>query len=95
VDEVPGVYEMYAVERPRVADSGRRLFTRAAFDALRRETDVLTDRDRRRDARGLRGLAVGPPDYLATPAAETIGQIVLVLDPVAYGVSLLLIVAAC
>ena len=32
---------------------------------------------------------------LATPAAATIGEIVHVLDPVAYAVSLLIIVAAC
>ena len=32
---------------------------------------------------------------LATPAAATIGEIVHVLDPVAYAVSLLVIVAAC
>ena len=43
VDEVPGVHEMYAVERPRSPDGERQLFTRAQFDALRRETDVFTD----------------------------------------------------
>ena len=32
---------------------------------------------------------------LATPAAAIIGEIVHVLDPVAYGVSLLVIIAAC
>jgi ABC-type antimicrobial peptide transport system permease subunit len=32
---------------------------------------------------------------LATPAAATIGAIVHVLDPVAYAVSLLIIIAAC
>jgi ABC-type antimicrobial peptide transport system permease subunit len=32
---------------------------------------------------------------LATPAAATIGQIVHVLDPVAYAVSLFIIIAAC
>jgi ABC-type antimicrobial peptide transport system permease subunit len=32
---------------------------------------------------------------LATPAAATIGKIVQVLDPVAYAVSLLIIIAAC
>ena len=32
---------------------------------------------------------------LATPAAATIGEIVHVLDPVAYAVSLLIIIAAC
>src|SRR6185436_8388339 len=43
VDEVPGVHEMYAVERPRSPDGERQLFTRAQFDVLRRETDVFTD----------------------------------------------------
>jgi len=32
---------------------------------------------------------------LATPAAATIGEIVHVLDPVAYAVSLLIVIAAC
>ena len=32
---------------------------------------------------------------LATPAAATIGEIVHVLDPVAYAVSLVIIIAAC
>jgi hypothetical protein len=48
------------------------------------------------------GLAIGAGStaalarlLLATPAADTIGQIVLVLDPVAYAVSLLAIVMAC
>jgi ABC-type lipoprotein release transport system permease subunit len=42
--------------------------------------------------------AVQPPDgplLLATPAAAPIGQIVHVLDPVAYAVRLLTISAAC
>jgi ABC-type antimicrobial peptide transport system permease subunit len=32
---------------------------------------------------------------LATPAAATVGEIVHVLDPVAYAMSLLIIIAAC
>jgi putative ABC transport system permease protein len=32
---------------------------------------------------------------LATPAAATIGEIVHVFDPIAYAVSLLIIIAAC
>ena len=43
VDRVPDVHEMVAVERPRTSDGERRRFTRAQFDALRRETDVFTD----------------------------------------------------
>ena len=43
VDQVPDVHEMYAVERPRTSDDQRKRFTRAQFDALRRETDVFTD----------------------------------------------------
>ena len=38
VDAVPDVHEMFAVERPRTADGERQRFTRAQFDALRRET---------------------------------------------------------
>ena len=43
VDAVPDVHEMFAVERPRTADGERERFTRAQFDALRRETSVFTD----------------------------------------------------
>ena len=43
VDAVPDVHEMFAVERPRTADGESQGFTRAQFDALRRETTVFTD----------------------------------------------------
>ena len=43
VDRVPRVHEMFAVERPRTADDEPQRFTRAEFDALRRETSVFTD----------------------------------------------------
>ena len=43
VDAVPDVHEMFAVERPPTADGERQRFTRAQFDALRRETNVFTD----------------------------------------------------
>src|SRR6266850_1966233 len=43
VDAVPDVHEMFAVERPPTANGERMRFTRAQFDALRRETDVFTD----------------------------------------------------
>ena len=42
VDAVPNVHEMFAVGRP-VTSGGERGFTRAQFDALRRETSVFTD----------------------------------------------------
>ncbi|MGH9387433.1 MAG: ABC transporter permease [Vicinamibacterales bacterium] len=42
VDQVPDVHEMFAVERPRTSDDEPEPFTRAQFDALRRETDVFT-----------------------------------------------------
>ena len=41
--QVPDVHEMFAVERPRTSDGERQRFTRAQFDALRRETNVFTD----------------------------------------------------
>jgi hypothetical protein len=41
VDAVPGVQEMFAVERTRASDGADRPFTRAEFDALRRETDIF------------------------------------------------------
>ena len=43
VDTVPNVSEMYAVERTRLANDDRSLFTRPQFEALRRETSVFTD----------------------------------------------------
>ena len=43
VDAVPDVHEMFAVERPRTSDAEHQRFTRAQFDALRRETSVFTD----------------------------------------------------
>jgi putative ABC transport system permease protein len=42
-DTVPGITEMYAVERPRLANGDRSLLTRPQFEALRRETCVFTD----------------------------------------------------
>ena len=43
VDQVPDVHEMFAVERPRTSDGERPRFTRAQFEALRRETSVFAD----------------------------------------------------
>ena len=43
VDQVPNVHEMFAVERTRTSDGEGQDFTRAQFDALRRETNVFTD----------------------------------------------------
>ena len=43
VDAVPTVHEMVAVERPPTANGERTPFTRAQFDALRRETNIFTD----------------------------------------------------
>ena len=43
VDAVPNVHEMFAVGRPETASGERARFTRAQFDALRRETSVFTD----------------------------------------------------
>ena len=42
VDAVPDVHEMFAVQRPSTADE-RAPFTRAQYDALRRETNIFTD----------------------------------------------------
>ena len=43
VDAVPNVHEMFAVGRPPTASGDLPGFTRAQFDALRRETSVFTD----------------------------------------------------
>ena len=43
VDAVPDIGQMYGVERARPADGDPSIFTRPAFEALRRETSVFTD----------------------------------------------------
>jgi predicted permease len=43
VDAVPDVQEMVALQRPVTSGGVRQPFTRAEFDALRRETNVFTD----------------------------------------------------
>jgi predicted permease len=43
VDAVPNVSEMYAVERSPLANGETAPFTRSAFEALRRETNVFAD----------------------------------------------------
>src|SRR5918999_6079832 len=43
VDQVPDVHEMFALERPQTSTGEPEPFTRAYFDALRRETNVFTD----------------------------------------------------
>ena len=43
VDAVPNVHEMFALERPPTSGGERQGFTRAQFDALRRETAIFTD----------------------------------------------------
>ena len=43
VDRVPGVQQMFRVERPQTADGEPTRFTRAQLEALRRETAVFTD----------------------------------------------------
>ena len=42
-DAVPDVHEMFAVERTPTLEGDHQGFTRAQFDALRRETNVFTD----------------------------------------------------
>ena len=43
VDAVPDIGQMYGVERAGPADGDPSIFTRPAFEALRRETSVFTD----------------------------------------------------
>jgi len=43
VDRVPNVHEMFAVRRPQASEGEPKPFTRAEFDALRRETTVFSD----------------------------------------------------
>ncbi|HEY2433504.1 MAG TPA: ABC transporter permease [Vicinamibacterales bacterium] len=42
-DAVPGISEMYGIERVRQTDGNRPLLTRPRFDALRRDTRIFTD----------------------------------------------------
>jgi predicted permease len=65
VDGVPDVHEMFAVERPRRAGAEPQRFTRAQFDALRRETTIfagvfarVSDVDGRVDGRPIFGTFV-------------------------------------
>ncbi len=43
VDAVPDIHELFAVERPPLANHERPRFTRPQYDALRRETGVFSD----------------------------------------------------
>src|SRR6187402_670594 len=43
VDQIPGISEMYAVERPRLANGDGSPLARSRFDVLRAETNVFTD----------------------------------------------------
>jgi predicted permease len=43
VDTAPDIHQIYAVERPRLADGERSPLTRPWFDALRRETNVFSN----------------------------------------------------
>jgi uncharacterized membrane protein YqaE (UPF0057 family) len=83
-----------------IAQRTREIGVRMAIGATRRDITRLVLSQALRPV-GL-GLAVGAGStaalarlLLAAPAADTIGQIVLVLDPPAYAASLALIVAAC
>jgi len=65
VDQVPDVHEMFAVERAQTSGDERGGFTRAQFDALRRETNifvdayaVVSDVDSRPDGRRMSGTFV-------------------------------------
>ena len=81
VDEVPDVHEMFAVERPRNSDGERPRFTRAQFDALRRETHVFTDAyaeipdiDSRIDGRMMSGTLVTGNFFQVVGVNATMGR---------------------
>jgi predicted permease len=81
VDGVPDVHEMFAVERPRISDGERQHFTRAEFDALRRETNVFTDAyaavsdvDSRLDGRRMSGTFVTGNFFQVLRVNATIGR---------------------
>jgi predicted permease len=80
-DAVPAVHEMFAVERPPVSGSERRPFTRAQFDALRRETGVfagayaqLSDVESRVDGRLMFGTFVTGNFFQVLGASAAMGR---------------------
>ena len=87
VDAVPDVHEMFAVEPPRAPDGERSRFTRAQFDALRRETDVFTDVyaqlpdvSSRVDGRVLFGTLVTGNFFQVVDVAAAIGRVLTPAD---------------
>ena len=87
VDQVPDVHEMFAVERPRTAEGDRRHFTRAEFDALRRETQVFTDAyaensdiDGRIDGRMMTGTLVTGNFFQVVGVSAVLGRALMPAD---------------
>jgi len=87
VDQVPDVHEMFAVERPRTGDGERQPFTRAQFDALRRETTVFTDAfaqisdvDSRLDGRNMFGTFVSGNVFQVLRVSAARGRVLTPAD---------------
>ena len=87
VDAVPDVHEMFAVERPRTSDAEDKRFTRAQFDALRRETSVFTgayaqvpDVDTRVDGRLMFGTFVTGNFFQVVRVSAAMGRVLMPAD---------------
>jgi predicted permease len=86
VDQVPNIHEMFGVERPRTSEDEPKRFTRAEFDALRRETSVFTDSyaesgiDGRVDGRPSEGTLVTGNFFQVLGVGAAIGRTLTLAD---------------
>lgn len=91
LDVVPAVHEMYAVERPRTGPDERPRFTRAQYDALRRDTTVfvdayaeLSDLDSRIDGRVMAGTLVTGNFFQVLGVSAALGRALTPADDEAF-----------
>jgi predicted permease len=87
VDAIPNVHEMFAVDRRGSADGEREHFTRAQFDALRREVSVFADAygivsdvDSRLDGRRISGTFVTGNFFQVVRVNAAIGRTLMPAD---------------
>jgi predicted permease len=91
VDQVPNVHEMFAVRRPQTSEDEPKRFTRAEFDALRRDTTVFTDSlaetdvDSRVDGRPSEGTLVTGNFFQVLGVGAAIGRTLTPADDDSFG----------
>ena len=91
VDRVPNVHEMFAVRRPQASEGEPKPFTRAEFDALRRETTVFSDSfaesgvDSRVDGRPSEGTLVTGNFFRVLGVGAAIGRTLTPADDELFG----------